>query len=100
MTFEALQAELDARGVHIAAVGGNLRIVAPAGAITDALKAALVTHKAALLQRHNDVMTLDDVCDVKSESMPLQRANVTADAPNVTMAPWQVALWADYPRLD
>ena len=93
MTFEALQAELDARGVHIAAVGGNLRIVAPAGAITDALK-------AALLQRHNDVMTLDDVCDVKSESMPLQRANVTADAPNVTMAPWQVALWADYPRLD
>jgi len=89
MTFEVLAAELDARGVHIAAVGGKLRIEAPSGAITDDLRAALVTHKAALLCRY----AVNAVSAVNAESMPLQHTNGT-------MAPWQVALWADYPRLD
>jgi hypothetical protein len=89
MTFAALEAELDARGVKITAVEGKLRIEAPAGAVTDALRAALAEHKAALLCRY----AVNAVSAVKCESVPLQRANVT-------MEPWQVALWADYPRMD
>jgi len=51
MTLDQLCAQLDANGVKITVVDGKLRIDAPAGALSEGLRAGLVEHKAALLGR-------------------------------------------------
>ncbi len=67
MTLNDLRAALDARGIHIEAVGGKLRVDAPLGALTPDLRTALVEHKAALLTAGNDVSDVNDVSDIKAE---------------------------------
>ncbi len=47
--LDALLAELAARGVGLAAEGDQLRVQAPKGALTPALREALAVHKPALL---------------------------------------------------
>ena len=49
MTPEALLSRLAALNVKLTAAGGRLRVEAPAGALTDELRAALAEHKRALL---------------------------------------------------
>ena len=54
MTLPDLQAGLDRLGVVLSARGDRLVIDAPAGALTPEIKAALATHKPALLARLAD----------------------------------------------
>lgn len=50
MTPAQLLSELQARGAVVTAVDGRLRITAPAGTVTSALRSALTDHKPALLE--------------------------------------------------
>lgn len=49
MTVNELLAELDAARVRLSVSGGRLHVLAPPGAVTPALRAALAEHRAALL---------------------------------------------------
>ena len=49
MTFDNLLNECEARQIGLAARGERLHVEAPAGAITDDLRAALAEHKAAIM---------------------------------------------------
>lgn len=49
MTPQALLSRLAALNVTLTSAGDRLRVEAPAGALTDELRAALAEHKAALL---------------------------------------------------
>ena len=49
--LDALLADLGARGVTLAAEDGQLKVQAPKGALTPALRDALAAHKPALLAR-------------------------------------------------
>jgi len=49
MTAEALLSELRSLGASVAAVGGRLRIEAPAGTMTPEIREALTTYKTELL---------------------------------------------------
>jgi hypothetical protein len=51
VTPDDLLAHLRRRGVVLTAAGDALRVDAPAGVLTAALRQALVAHKAALLER-------------------------------------------------
>ena len=63
MTAHDLLADLTARGVQLTAQGGRLHVDAPAGVLTEELRAALVSRKAdllALLARSNEINEINE----------------------------------------